>query len=29
MDIQDISNLSPNDFEVFISNLVEIQGFGL
>lgn len=27
MQIQDISNLSPNDFEVFISNLVERQGY--
>lgn len=27
MDIKDIINLSPNDFEVFISRLVEVQGY--
>lgn len=27
MDIKDIINLSPNDFEVFISKLVEAQGY--
>lgn len=27
MEIKDVSNLSPNEFEVFISNLVEAQGY--